>query len=166
VSVQTFDASRPLSAVLLSVVLTLGTGLVLAMSSDDDDGENKSEPSSALAVAREHVRAKAWEEAIPKLEEALAEDESNADILNLLGFSHRQLTQHDEALTYYQRALKIDPEHLGANEYLGELYLKTGRLDDALARLQVLDDACFLPCKEYTELKGSIEKYKARKGIK
>ncbi|NCU47181.1 MAG: tetratricopeptide repeat protein, partial [Candidatus Fonsibacter lacus] len=54
-------------------------------------------------------------------------------------------------------ALKINPKHIGANEYLGELYLQTKRPDEAKKRLEVLK-AC--NCEEYKELKEKIEKYK------
>ena len=165
-SAQILTRFGPFSAGLLVALLILGPEPGLAMSSDDEDGAKKASSAAPITAAREHVRDKAWTKAIEKLEQALADDQFNPETLNLLGFSHRQLAQFDEALTYYQRALKVDPQHLGANEYLGELYLKTGRLDDAIARLQVLDDACFLPCKEYAELKDSIEKYKARIGVK
>jgi tetratricopeptide (TPR) repeat protein len=67
-----------------------------------------------------------------------------------------------EALDYYQKALQIDPEHRGANEYLGELYLQMDRLDLALERLKVLDDDCFFGCKEFDELEDAIEDYRAK----
>jgi len=66
----------------------------------------------------------------------------------------------DEALVNYQKALKIEPEHRGANEYLGELHLQMGRLDKALERLKVLDDDCFFGCEEFDELEEAIEIYR------
>ena len=85
-------------------------------------------------------------------------------MLNYLGFSHRKLGNYEEAERYYLRALEIEPEHRGANEYIGELYLETDRPELAEERLQVLDDACFFGCEEYDELKEAIEAYKAAKG--
>ncbi len=62
--------------------------------------------------------------------------------------------------TYYDQALTIDPKHKGANEYLGELYLKLGQLEKAEAQLARLDDICTFGCEEYDELKAAIETYK------
>ncbi len=68
------------------------------------------------------------------------------------------------ALAHYRRALEMEPGHRGANEYLGELYLELDRLDAARERLEVLDDACFFGCEEYSELKAKIEAYMAQTG--
>ena len=102
--------------------------------------------------------------AIEQLDLALLKEPENADVLNYLGFSHRKLGNYEEAERYYLRALEIEPEHRGANEYIGELYLETDRPELAEERLQVLDDACFFGCEEYDELKEAIEAYKAAKG--
>jgi tetratricopeptide (TPR) repeat protein len=66
--------------------------------------------------------------AIPLLRKSVAADSRNADAYNLLGFSHRKLGQIDAALAHYGKALTLEPEHRGANEYLGELYLELGDL--------------------------------------
>ncbi len=76
----------------------------------------------------------------------LKETPEDADMLNLLAYSQRKLQRFDEALVNYQKALGIEPEHRGANEYLGELYLQLGQPDKAQERLQVLDEACFFGC--------------------
>jgi Tfp pilus assembly protein PilF len=59
---------------------------------------------------------------------------------------------------YYGRALELDPKHKGAMEYLGELYVETDRMDEAHLMLARLNDACFLSCKEYRQLKEVIER--------
>ncbi len=58
----------------------------------------------------------------------------------------------------------MQPKHLGANEYLGGLYLELGELSQAEQRLAVLDKACFFGCEEYSELKQAIKDYKNRQG--
>jgi hypothetical protein len=68
-----------------------------------------------------------------------------------------------KAFEHYRIALKIDPKHRGANEYLGELYLETDQLVKAEERLKVLDKACRWGCEEYDDLKEAIEKYKEKK---
>ena len=84
----------------------------------------------------------------------------NPDVYNLLGFSHRKLDKVEEAFKYYIRALKLNPRHQGANEYIGELYLRTNNLKKAEEHLEVLDDICLFGCEEYDDLKDAIEKYK------
>ncbi len=102
--------------------------------------------------------------ALPFLEKVVTAEPKNADALNVLGYSQRKLGDRDAALENYLAALEIDPEHRGANEYLGELYLEAGELGKAEERLKVLDGACFFGCDEYSELKESIETYKKQQG--
>ncbi len=77
-----------------------------------------------------------------------------------MGYSHRKLDLLEEAFFYYHKALKLDPRHQGANEYIGELYLRTNNLKKAKEHLEVLDDVCLFGCDEYDDLKYAIEKYK------
>jgi tetratricopeptide (TPR) repeat protein len=125
------------------------------------DGGNASR-SSRLAPFQDLIDDEDYQGAIGKLEKALLESPDDADLLNLLAYSHRKSMHFVEALDYYQKALQIDPEHRGANEYLGELYLQMDRLDLALERLKVLDDDCFFGCKEFDELEDAIEDYRAK----
>ena len=105
------------------------------------------------------IESEQYESAIVALHQELEKDQNNADALNLLGFSNRKLKGYDEALKYYQLALSIEPEHRGANEYLGQLYVETNQLEKAKERLAVLDKECFFPCREYTSLKKAIQGY-------
>ena len=98
--------------------------------------------------------------AIKYLLKAAKTSPDNPDVYNLLGFSHRKLDKLEESFMYYNRALKLNPRHLGANEYIGELYLRTNNLKKAEEHLKILDDICFFGCDEYDDLKESIEKYK------
>lgn len=149
---------RVLTLALLG--LALSAGPVLAMGSDSD-----SQPAAAAATpydkAVQLTNAGDYRGAITLLEGVVAADPGNADAWNLLGFGQRKLGSFPVALDAYARALSIEPEHKGANEYLGELYLQMDDLPRARQRLEVLDGACFLPCEEYTELKEKIEAYEA-----
>lgn len=144
-------------------LITLLVGLVLVgyglNPAHADGGEGKVK-SSPLAPYQELISDEKYQQAITELDEALLDDPENADLLNLKAYSHRKLKQFDAALENYQKALQIEPEHRGANEYLGELYLQTGQLDKAEERLEVLDDACFFGCEEYDELKEAIADYR------
>jgi Flp pilus assembly protein TadD len=118
----------------------------------------------ALGQAVALVKGGDYASALPLLEAAVSSDPTNADALNYLGYSHRQLGNRDRALGYYQKALSLEPKHRGANEYLGELYLLMGDVPKAEERLAVLDKACFFGCEEYSELKEAIADYKAKNG--
>ena len=83
-----------------------------------------------------------------------------ADTLNYLGFTTRKLGDFENGEKYYLLGLEIDPNHVGINEYLGELYVVTNRLDLAKERLKVLESC---NCEEYNELKEIIEGTKKSK---
>ena len=114
-----------------------------------------------LSAARTQIDAKKWPAAIEELKRV--NDTGSADWNNLMGYSQRKNAPPDYAAAekYYDEALRIEPQHRGALEYSGELYLITGNLPKAEARLAALDKACRLPCEEYTDLKKSVERYKA-----
>ena len=100
---------------------------------------------------------KLYLKAYDKFEKAYAKDKQNADILNYLGYTLRKTGDFEKAETYYLQGLEMDPKHLGINEYLGELYVQTGRIELAKERLQVLKGC---KCEEYEELKELIEEKK------
>ena len=85
---------------------------------------------------------------------------SDPDTLNYLGFAHRKVGDYENAEIYYSMGLALDPKHVGINEYMGELFVVTNRLDKAKERLAVLQDC---NCKEYDELKLVIEGKKESK---
>ena len=84
----------------------------------------------------------------------------NADTLNYLGFTTRKLGDFSNGEKYYLEGLAINPNHIGINEYLGELYVATNRIELAKERLKILESC---NCKEYTELKDVIEGNKTSK---
>ena len=100
-----------------------------------------------------------FEAAINELHDILDVDPDNPDIMALLGFSYRKTGAFDDALTFYQWALRSEPAHIGANEYLGELYLETNQFDKAVQQLEILDNLCRSGCMEYTILKKAIDSY-------
>ena len=85
---------------------------------------------------------------------------NKADTLNYLGFTTRKLGDFENGEKYYLLGLEIDPNHVGINEYLGELYVVTNRLDLAKERLKVLESCS---CEEYSELKEIIDGTKQSK---
>ena len=98
---------------------------------------------------------KLYSKAYDKLLKAYDKDKKNPDILNYLGFTLRKAGNFEEAEKFYLAGLKIKPEHKGINEYLGELYIKTNRIELAKERLEVLKTC---KCEEFEELKELIDK--------
>ena len=98
---------------------------------------------------------KLYLKAYDKFEKAYAKNKKNADILNYLGYTLRKTGNLVEAEKFYLTGLELDAGHLGINEYLGELYVQTGRIELAKERLKVLNGC---KCEEYDELKELIDK--------
>jgi tetratricopeptide (TPR) repeat protein len=98
---------------------------------------------------------KLYLKALDKFEKAYTKDKKNADLLNYFGYALRKTGDFEKAEVYYLKGLELNAEHLGINEYLGELYVETDRIELAKERLQVLKDC---NCEEYDELKELIEK--------
>ncbi len=110
------------------------------------------------------IEAGEYRAALPVLRTVIAKEVELADAYNLLGYATRQLGRYAEALEHYGKALAIEPDHRGAHEYIGEAYLALDRLDKAKEHLAFLDDDCWLPCAEYSDLKEAIARYEARRG--
>ena len=97
---------------------------------------------------------KRFNKALEHLIKANRKNPDQPDILNYLGFAYRKTGDFMMAEVYYLQGLEIDPNHIGINEYLGELYIKTNRIDLAKQRLEILKNC---NCEEYDELKVLIE---------
>lgn len=123
------------------------------------DVPNRNPPveDRAIRESREAVKSNQWERAVAVLQPYLRAHPQDADGHNLLGFSLRKLGRHAESEAAYDRALAIDPAHLGAHEYRGELMLILGRRDQALVHLQALERLCGLQCEEYQELRRALD---------
>lgn len=143
------------------IVALVGASTVLHAASGDDDDE----PASEYSLAKQAMDDGDYEIAINKLARLHEEEPGDADVLNMLGYGYRKIGNFDQARGYYLQALAADPDHRGANAYMGELYLETGELAKAEERLAVLDKECWLGCDEFTELKESIAKYKTENNI-
>ena len=97
---------------------------------------------------------KIYAQAFSKLEKAYKSDKKNPDILNYMGFTSRKTGNFEDAEIFYLKGLDLDPKHNGINEYLGELYVQTDRIEKANERLEVLKNC---NCKEYQELELIIK---------
>ena len=118
-----------------------------------------------LATARARVDASDWKGATDVLQKAVARDPGNADYHNLLAYSIRKgpNPNMDLVFKHYGEALRINPKHRDAHEYIGEAYLMVGNVGKAKEHLAALDKLCFLPCGQFRDLKREIERYEASK---
>ena len=151
--------------IICLIVLLLLSNTCLAASSSggsDDSKESLYKGAKKLILRAKKLEKKdniekalkLYSKAYDKLVKAYKKDEKNADILNYLGFTLRKSGNFEEAEKFYLAGLEIKPDHKGINEYLGELYIKTNRVELAKERLEVLKDC---KCEEYEELKELIE---------
>lgn len=110
--------------------------------------------------ARELIDAGKPAEAVPVLEAVIEAEPGNANAWNLLAFANRKLDKLDLSLEQYRKALALDPEHRGAHEYLGELYLRKGDLPAAEKMRASLARLCVAGCEELEELDEAIAAFK------
>lgn len=118
---------------------------------------------SEYSAAQSAITQQDYQSAVTHLNNVLASQPNNPDVLNLMGFSKRKMGDQTGAMEYYDKALALQPSHIGANEYLGELYLEMKLPAKAQERLNALQQICG-NCEEYTELKEKIEQYKKTSG--
>ena len=109
-----------------------------------------------LTAIRSLIASKNFSSALASLKIADRNYPNNADINNLLGYSARNLKQNKAAATYYTKALRINPNHLGALEYQGELFMVTKKISAAKSNLAKLKRLCGVNCEEYLDLKKAI----------
>ena len=109
-----------------------------------------------LAAIRARIDAQDYKGAIADLTILADSGTRDPDVYNLLGYSIRQSGDLAMALTYYQKALDFDPDHKGALEYSGELYVKIGDLAKARANETRLRKLCPQGCEELAELSAAI----------
>ena len=148
---------------LVFLGLSANLDLTYAASSGSSNGSNLYKSGKKLVIKAKKLEEKnniekaekLYLKALDKLEKAYEKDKKNADILNYLGFALRKTGNFEKAEKFYLKGLKLDAGHLGINEYLGELYVQTGRIELAKERLQNLNGC---ECEEYEELKELIEK--------
>ena len=151
--------------ITLFIIIIFSSSLSLtyaAMSSNDGNNqENLYKSGKKLEKKNKIEKAeKLYSKAYDKFEKAYAKDKKNADILNYLGFTTRKLGDFEKGEKYYLEGLAIEPDHMGINEYLGELYVATNRIDLAKERLEILKTC---NCEEYQELRQVIDGTKKSK---
>jgi Flp pilus assembly protein TadD len=126
---------------------------------------SSAKPANAdFAAAKAAIDRKDYAGAIASLNKVTQAEPRNPEAWNLLGYATRKSGNPRASLGYYQKALEIDPKHLGAHEYMGEAYLMLDDVANAEVLLKRLDSFCTFGCQEHRMLKAAIEAY--RKGRK
>lgn len=114
-------------------------------------------PPKELTDARAALDAKDFAAAETLLMKAVKASPDNADAWNLLGYATRKQGKMDAAEQHYAKALSLNSSHKGALEYMGMLFIETGRIEQARANLKKLDVACLFGCDEFDRLEKAIE---------
>ena len=132
--------------------------------SSSDSGTSKTDFEKAIKYVKQAKKyeekgktdkaQKRYQKAQKLLIASNAEIPNKADTLNYLGFTTRKLGDFETGEKYYLEGLAIEPNHIGINEYLGELYVATGRMEQAKKRLNILKNC---NCKEFGELELIIK---------
>jgi tetratricopeptide (TPR) repeat protein len=156
-------------ALLAALFTAVSAASTLALTAHAAGGSEPPPPSwpadPVVEQLQAYVKQKDWQRAAAYMKDALAKNPGNADYNNLYAFAVRKGPNPDMALVFkhYNEALRIDPKHRNAHEYIGEAYLMTGNLAKAREHLAVLDRLCTFGCEEYTELKKAVAEYEAKK---
>ena len=153
------------STLIFSILLMICASppMLQAAGSSDDDSTLKKSTDYQRAVS--YIKKSEYNAAIPLLRKELEKNPGNADAHNYMGYVLRKGNDLKNSAVHYEKALEIDPKHLGALEYQGELFLTVGNLNLAKANLKKLDKLCWLGCDEYDDLKASIEAYQQGKKV-
>ncbi len=150
---------KNLLRIFLCLNLTTFSGAAFAAGSGYDYRTTSDMPASYVKAVK-IIETGKYQEAIQLLKLANSKKPKDADINNLLGFSHRKIGDLDKAGAYYRKALKIDGKHKGALEYQGELFLMVGKKAAAEENLRKLDEICWLGCSELNDLEAAIKNHK------
>ena len=135
-------------------------------SSTDDSTQTADQIIKLYELAEKHIDNQSYDKSLKLLKKLTKREDlgkKRADIYNLLGFSYRKLEKPDldKSFAAYMMAIELDPSHLGAHEYLGELYLMRDQKDKALIILEKLDQLAGSNTEEYRELKIAIDEYQS-----
>jgi Flp pilus assembly protein TadD len=134
----------------LVIAPILVSGTARAVDSMPSDGK------ADLSSVRTKIKAKNYAAALEELRK-LAQETPEANVYNLLGYTLRKTGDYPASLTYYTKALDLQPDHKAAREYLGELYVETNNIDKAKEQLAVLVKLCPNDCEERQDLEKTIK---------
>jgi Flp pilus assembly protein TadD len=146
---------------LAVLAIALATpGALANLGADDDSAADNPDYREATKA----IQVQDWTRAIGLLEKAAATHPDSADAQNLLGYAYRKTGNLDAAFKHYNEALKLNPAHKPAHEYIGEAYLMVNDVAKAEKHLAELQRLCSpIPCEELKELRRAVDEYKKTK---
>jgi Flp pilus assembly protein TadD len=152
-------------AAAMTATLSLPATPVVAAGTSEPAAPRSSAPAARpanpdFANAKAAIDRKDYAGAIASLNRVTQSEPRNAEAWNLLGFATRKSGNPRGSLVHYQKAIDVDPKHLGAHEYMGEAYLMLDDLPNAEVLLKRLDSFCTFGCQEHKMLKSAIDNYK------
>ena len=146
-------------AVLGSKLLSSVPGALAAGVDSNWGSYSQKEQNPDWNSAKNSMANKDYAKAIHYLQKYIAKSPTNANAHNYMGYAFRHMGKLKESGAAYKKALTINPRHLGALEYQGQLFLKLGQVEKAKSNLARLDNLCLFGCEEYTTLKNAIVQY-------
>jgi Flp pilus assembly protein TadD len=146
---------KTLQFTLVGLTLAAGLGFAPVLPAYAVDNMESTDAPDLTSV-RAKIKAKDYAGALAELRD-IAEDTQQADVYNLLGYTLRKTGDFKTSLTYYTKALELQPDHKAAREYLGGLYVETGNLDKANEQLAALQRLCPDGCEEREDLQKAID---------
>ena len=152
-------------AFILALVVATSAAAMDTPKPDPKDPEKK---DVQLDATRAAIARQDWTGAQELARQAVERSPQSADAHNLYAYSMRKgpSPQMDLVFRHYNEALRIDPQHRAAREYLGEAYLMTGNVAKAKELLAELDRLCKAGCAEQAELKHSISTFERQHAAK
>ena len=147
------------SRILLAVFAALIAPQLPALADGGMQSFSNNATDPTFLAGKKAIDAKDWKKAISIFNGIRAAD---ADVLNYVGYAQRNLGNYDDAINSYRRALVMDSDHRGANEYIGEAYLLMNNLALAERHLAALSRICGPGCEEYKDLAREVAEYKKK----
>lgn len=145
-----------IATAIVASFLAFGAGPASAAGTSTTTELTPVEVHTQLASAEELIRKESYTDAIGVLNNIVETNPREADAYNLLGYSYRKSKDYNRAERNYKRALRLNPDHKGALEYVGELYLETDRRDMAEESLAKLEKLCPSGCEELEDLRKAM----------
>ena len=158
--------SRALGALMVALFAAASSIPLAAQAAGGpaDAGFLKWEGDPVVDQANKYMASKDWQGAVAYLKDAIAKKPDSANYHNLYAYAMRKGPSPDMNFVFkhYNEALRIDPKHRGAHEYIGEAYLMVKDVAKAKEHLAKLDNLCTFGCDEYSDLKKAIAEYETK----
>jgi tetratricopeptide (TPR) repeat protein len=106
-------------------------------------------------LAYDMIQSGSYEAGIAALRQL--DEDDHPDVANYIGFASRKLGRYDDAKVWYERALAADPNHVRTWQYYGMWHVEQGNMLKAADHLEKINLLCGTSCKEYVDLKGSMD---------